>query len=128
MRRNLFGPKPTCVLICLATVMAVSVVRWSRYPHAGGFAWGAAWRTSTLQSIQAGALGLSLIALTGWLFVVRLTWVKEAGDLHALTLTAHLIGMSQLGGEIMIQGSPAARLILRSVRSIHDKQISDDGP
>lgn len=88
-RRNLFGLKPAGVLVCLATVLAVGLVLWNRYPPAGGFAWGAVWKTaSTLQPVQTGALGLSLIALTGWLFVVRSNWVKEAGDLYARRLLA----------------------------------------
>lgn len=88
-RRNLIGLKPAGILVCIAAIAAVGLVLWTRYPHAGGFVWGAVWTTvSTLQPVQAGALGLSLIALTGWLLVVRSTWVKEAGDLYARRLLA----------------------------------------
>lgn len=87
-RRNLLGLKLVGVTICLVTIAAPTVEMWSRYAGIGidGQLIIAAFRT--LHPVQVGAFGLSLISLSGWLFVVSEKWVKEAAELYALRLLA----------------------------------------
>lgn len=87
-RRNLLGLKMVGVTICLTTIAAPAIEIWDRH-SVGGLNWHLLVEaTRTLQPVQIGAIGLCIIALSGWLFVVREKWVKEAAELYALRLLA----------------------------------------
>lgn len=88
-RRNLYGLKPVGILVCLAVIAWTVGVAWAHYPANAAFTWAATFKAAqVLQPVQIGALGLSLIGLSGWLFVVRAGWVKEAAELYAVRLLA----------------------------------------
>uniref|UniRef100_E6Q5R9 Uncharacterized protein n=1 Tax=mine drainage metagenome TaxID=410659 RepID=E6Q5R9_9ZZZZ len=88
-RRNLLGLKPVGVGICGIALVAPLLIALAR-PGA-----------SVSQLLQIlpeayaalplpilGALAVSMIGLVVWLFIVRRSWVREAGDLYARALLA----------------------------------------
>lgn len=88
-RRNLYGLKPFGVFVCLGSLLVVGLVQAGRYPSATPLNFPSLIAVAqTLNAVQVGAVGVSLIVLTGWLFVVRSGWVREAGRLYARRLLA----------------------------------------
>lgn len=88
-RRNLYGLKRIGIAVCLASLVIVALVLVDRYPAQMPVRLTTVIATAqTLSPVQVGAIGLCLIVLLGWLFVVRAGWVLEAGKLYARRLLA----------------------------------------
>jgi len=88
-RRNLYGLKPIGIAVCFTSLLVVGLFLLDRYPAQRPVTLPSVIATAqTLTPVQVGAIGLSLIVLVGWLFVVHPGWVLEAGKLYARRLLA----------------------------------------
>ena len=87
-RRNLLGLKSWGGgVICALAVAWPLVVLAAHYDWNAGFDISEIGDTvQRLKPVHVGALVLSLISLTTWLFVVTPIWVKEAADNYAMRL------------------------------------------
>lgn len=88
-RRNLLGMKRAGIVVCLGTVSFALGHAWWRHPEPLSLkSWNTLKPLTYMEPVQVGALALGLIALAGWLFVVRRSWVKQSADLYAQRLLA----------------------------------------
>ena len=92
-RRNLLGLRPIGLTAATMAIALCLVVNTNAHQEIGivfrSFALGRIWNViSTLPPTVFGASVVDLIAVVGWLTVVRDKWVREAGDQYTRALLA----------------------------------------
>lgn len=85
-RRNMRGLKPAGLVVCAASVLGWVAALLLAAPN--GTATEAAELLRLPNTLAWAAIGITLLAALGWVFLVRDKWVKEAADHYALALLA----------------------------------------
>lgn len=99
-RRNLRGMRAIGILSCIVTIIASGAAILNRQPEifTAIFDQSASEIITQLKMISpilSAALAVNLVAIVGWIFLIRDKWVEEAGYQYATALLATCDRMSQ---------------------------------
>lgn len=99
-RRNLLGMKLIGIISCVTTLVIAAVAVLNKQPEFLAGISNLSWMEIVIQlrlvsPILLAAMAINLIAIGGWIFLVRDRWVEEASYQYAIALLASCDKISQ---------------------------------